>query len=66
VIPPHHTLAEIEKMAILQALERTRWNKRAAANSLGMYRPTFYNKLRKYKIYEPRPRTPKNAEPPPQ
>jgi DNA-binding NtrC family response regulator len=65
VIPPHHTLAEIEKMAILQALERTRWNKRAAATSLGMYRPTFYNKLRKYKIYEPRPRTPKNTEPRP-
>ena len=63
MIPPHHTLAEIEKMAILQALERTRWNKRAAANSLGMYRPTFYNKLRKYKIYEPRPRAPKNTEP---
>jgi transcriptional regulator of acetoin/glycerol metabolism len=63
VIPPNHTLAEIEKLAILQALERTRWNKRAAATSLGMYRPTFYNKLRKYKLYEPRPRALKNTEP---
>jgi DNA-binding NtrC family response regulator len=49
-IPPHHTLAEIEKLAILQTLERTRWNKRKAANILGVYRPTLYSKLRKYHL----------------
>jgi transcriptional regulator with GAF, ATPase, and Fis domain len=31
VIPPHRTLAEIEKMAILQTLQRTNWNKQEAA-----------------------------------
>jgi DNA-binding NtrC family response regulator len=49
-IPPHHTLAEIEKLAILQTLERTSWNKRKAANILGVYRPTLYSKLRKYQL----------------
>src|SRR5437867_3339523 len=29
VIPPHRTLAEIEKMALLQTLLRTNWNKQA-------------------------------------
>jgi DNA-binding NtrC family response regulator len=50
VIPPHHTLEEIERIAIMQTLERTRGNKRAAANILGVYRPTLYSKLRKYKL----------------
>jgi transcriptional regulator with PAS, ATPase and Fis domain len=49
-IPPHHTLEEIERLAIIQTLERTRGNKRAAASILGVYRPTLYSKLRKYKI----------------
>jgi DNA-binding NtrC family response regulator len=52
VVPPHHTLADLERSAILQTLERTRWNKRAAANILGVYRPTLYSKLKKYKIAE--------------
>ena len=39
VIPPHRTLAEIEKMAILQTLQRTNWNKQEAAQILGLYRP---------------------------
>jgi transcriptional regulator with PAS, ATPase and Fis domain len=51
-IPPHHTLAEIEKLAILQTLERTSWNKRKAAHILGVYRPTLYSKLRKYHLTE--------------
>jgi len=50
IIPPHHTLEEIEKLAILETLERTRWNKRKAASILGVYRPTLYNKLKKYKL----------------
>jgi DNA-binding NtrC family response regulator len=51
-IPPHHTLAEIEKLAILQTLERTRWNKRKAATILGVYRPTLYSKLKKHNLTE--------------
>jgi len=50
VMPPHRTLAEIERMAILQALERTNWNKQEAAAQLGLYRPTLYSKMRKHKI----------------
>ncbi len=46
------TLAEIEKRAILQTLERTNGNKRAAASILGVYRPTLYGKLKKYKLGE--------------
>ncbi|HEX7087666.1 MAG TPA: sigma-54 dependent transcriptional regulator [Vicinamibacterales bacterium] len=50
VLPPHHSLAEIERLAILQALERTSWNKQEAAAQLGLYRPTLYSKMRKHKI----------------
>jgi DNA-binding NtrC family response regulator len=49
-IPPHRTLAEIERMAILQTLERTNWNKQEAAQMLGLYRPTLYSKMRKHRI----------------
>jgi DNA-binding NtrC family response regulator len=49
-IPPHYTLAEIEKLAIVQTLERTHWNKRKAASILGVYRPTLYHKLKKYNL----------------
>jgi DNA-binding NtrC family response regulator len=48
VTPPHHTLEEIEKLAILQTLERTHGNKRETASILGIYRPTLYNKLKKH------------------
>ena len=34
-IPPHRTLAEIERMAILQTLQRTNWNKQEAAQISG-------------------------------
>ncbi|MFN8644422.1 MAG: helix-turn-helix domain-containing protein, partial [Candidatus Binatia bacterium] len=49
-IPPHRTLAEIERMAIVQTLERTNWNKQEAAQILGLYRPTLYNKMRRHGI----------------
>ena len=52
-IPPDCTLAEIEKLAILQTLDRTSGNKQKAAHILGMYRPTLYNKLRKYSLSDP-------------
>ena len=47
---PPRTLAEIEKLAILQTLTMTNWNKRKAADILGLYRPTLYNKMKKYGI----------------
>ena len=53
-VPPHHTLAEIEKMAVLQTLQRTNWNKQEAAQILGLYRPTLYSKMRKHHIKDPR------------
>jgi two-component system, NtrC family, response regulator HydG len=50
VVPPHRTLAEIEKMAIVQTLQRTNWNKQEAAQILGLYRPTLYSKMKKHNI----------------
>jgi DNA-binding NtrC family response regulator len=50
VFPPHWTLAEIEKMAIVQTLQRTNWNKQEAAAILGLYRPTLYSKMKKHEI----------------
>ena len=50
VVPPHRTLAEIEKMAIVQPLQRTNWNKQETARILGLYRPTLYSKIRKHDI----------------
>jgi transcriptional regulator with PAS, ATPase and Fis domain len=52
-IPPGCTLAELERMAIIQTLEITNWNKRATAHILGIHRPTLYNKLRKYRLVRP-------------
>jgi transcriptional regulator of acetoin/glycerol metabolism len=52
VVPPHRTLAEIERMAILQTLQRTNWNKQEAAQILGLYRPTLYSKMKKHGIQD--------------
>jgi DNA-binding NtrC family response regulator len=49
-LPAHRTLAEIEKMAIIQTLQRTNWNKQEAAQILGLYRPTLYSKMKKHAI----------------
>lgn len=49
-LPPHMTLAEIERQAIAKTLERTRGNKRAAAQELGIQRSRLYAKIKKYKI----------------
>jgi transcriptional regulator with PAS, ATPase and Fis domain len=51
-VPTHRTLAEIEKMAILQTLQRTNWNKQEAAQILGLYRPTLYSKMKKHGIID--------------
>jgi DNA-binding NtrC family response regulator len=50
-LPAGCSLVEVERLAILQTLELTRWNKRAAAKILGIHRPTLYNKLRKYGLW---------------
>ena len=49
---PHRTLAESERMAILQTLQRTNWNKQEAAQILGLYRPTLYSKMKKHEIQD--------------
>jgi len=46
------TLAEAERLAIVRALEQAHGNKRAAADMLGVYRPTLYGKIKKYKLAE--------------
>jgi DNA-binding NtrC family response regulator len=50
-LPAGCSLVEVERLAILQTLELTQWNKRAAARILGIHRPTLYNKLRKYGLW---------------
>lgn len=44
------TLADIERDAIIQALEDNRGNKKRSAEQLGIDRRTLYNKLASYKI----------------
>ncbi len=56
-MPIGQSLEEIERLAIVQTLERTRGNKRAAAAMLGIHRPTLYNKLRKYGLWRADPVT---------
>ena len=57
-MPIGQSLEEIERLAIVQTLERTRGNKRAAAAMLGIHRPTLYNKLRRYGLWRAEPITP--------
>ena len=54
IIPPGRTLAELERLAIVQTLQRTNWNKQEAAQLLGLYRPTLYSKMRKHRIVDER------------
>lgn len=51
--PPDMTLQELEKQAILAALERTQGNIKEAAAALGIDRSTLYDKIKRYEI--PRP-----------
>jgi transcriptional regulator of acetoin/glycerol metabolism len=52
-LPMLMTLEQIERRALLEALERSNWNKQLAAASLGIYRPTLYGKMRKYAVRGP-------------
>jgi len=49
-VPQNMTLEAMEKVIIEKTLQRTRGNKQAAANLLGIYRPRLYSKIRKYEI----------------
>ena len=49
-LPDIAPTADDERSAILQALEKTAWNKAKAARLLGMDRKTIYRKLEKYGI----------------
>ena len=49
-LPSGCTLEELERLAIVQTLELTHWNKRATAHILGIHRPTLYNKMRKHHL----------------
>ena len=50
-VPAGCSLEEVERLAILQTLEQTDWNKRETARILGIHRPTLYNKLRKHRLW---------------
>jgi DNA-binding NtrC family response regulator len=50
VIPPLVPMAEIEREAIVQTLERTSGNVKKSAQILHFPRPTFYRKLKKFGI----------------
>ena len=52
---------ELEGAIVSAALERTRGNKQAAANLLGVYRPRLYHMLRKHNLHQPS----SEDEPPP-
>jgi DNA-binding NtrC family response regulator len=62
-VPADLTLAEIERLAILQALQRTHGNKQKAAQLLGLYRPTLYSKMQKHGIDTPPRSARRNARP---
>ncbi len=49
-VPPGLTLEELEKQAVVAALERTEGNVKEAAGALGIDRSTLYEKIRKYGI----------------
>jgi len=51
-VPQDMKLEEIEREVIYQTLKRTKGNKQAAANVLGIYRPRLYSKIRKYNLTE--------------
>ncbi|MCX7974351.1 MAG: sigma-54 dependent transcriptional regulator [Candidatus Aminicenantes bacterium] len=46
----HLTLAEIEKKHLLEVLRAVNFNKKQAANLLGLTRPALYRKLKKHRL----------------
>src|SRR5262249_8836719 len=49
-LPPHRRLMQSEKVAIVQTMQCTNWNKQEAAQILGLYRPTLSSKMKKHAI----------------
>ena len=43
---------ELESVVVLAALKRTKGNKQAAANLLGLYRPRLYGMIKRHNIDE--------------
>jgi len=62
LIPAHLSLEQIEKLAIVQALQLTGGNKSEAAERLGIHRTSIYDKMRRYGI-EWNPRGERSSEP---
>ena len=50
---PFGTLADVEAQHIALVLESVQWNKRRAAELLGINRSTLYEKIRLYHIEKP-------------
>ena len=48
-------VAQVERSAILEALRRTRWNRRKAARLLGVSYKTLLNRMKEYQIYRASP-----------
>jgi DNA-binding NtrC family response regulator len=48
--PPVHVFEQVERAIVSAALARTKGNKQAAANLLGVYRPRLYSLIKKHKI----------------
>ena len=48
--PSEHPLEDAERLALLKALEQTRWHMTHTAEQLGVSRNTLYRKLRKHGI----------------
>ncbi|MCF8052059.1 MAG: sigma 54-interacting transcriptional regulator [Desulfobacterales bacterium] len=51
------SLKEVEKRTILQALDRNRWKKMAAARELGIDKNTLRRKIKRFGIVEPPPKS---------
>lgn len=49
-VPPTMSLQELEKLAIVSTLDRTRGNIKESAEILGIDRSTLYDKLKRYEI----------------
>ena len=49
----HGTLMETERVLLIDVLEECSWNKKQAAQRLGISRSTLYDKLKKYQIAKP-------------
>lgn len=50
--PQNDVFNELESGIVLAALRRTRGNKQAAANLLGLYRPRLYGMIKRHNLEE--------------